>query len=196
MMINELQRKRLQQQFDLLSAQVKGHCVRTGLIMQIFTEQIIISAPSIPAENKIHINNNELILCARELGIYHHLGDSVTPDKSKDPEENLRDLLQSVFKSSRNANGYFARSLLDTMESHEERWNGSGLPRNLHGDEIPFWGRVCAIAEAYDTSFFLCAEHSQKKAMRELSDRAGSDFDPDLMEIFQLCSKKLHMLDS
>ena len=195
MMMNEIQKQKLQAQFDLLSPQIKGHCMRTSVVMQLFTEQIIGSVPALPEENGIRIRPDEIILFAREFGVYHHLADSLrnpaTPDGASTPQE----MLLSVFSSSRNASGCFAKGLLETMESHEEHWDGSGLPRGLRGRDIPFWGRICAIAETYDLACFSGRNSSRKRAMHELILRAGSDFDPDLIRIFQQCSGKLRMLD-
>ncbi|MCG5512949.1 HD-GYP domain-containing protein [Ectothiorhodospira shaposhnikovii] len=71
--------------------------------------------------------------------------------------------------------------------SHHEKWDGSGYPLGLSGEEIPISGRIAALADVFDA---LTSERTYKKAwsvqdalelIRELS---GSHFDPRLTELF------------
>ena len=34
--------------------------------------------------------------------------------------------------------------------THHERWDGSGYPRGLRGEEIPLGGRICAVSDVFD----------------------------------------------
>ncbi|MDR1813062.1 MAG: response regulator [Candidatus Fibromonas sp.] len=71
--------------------------------------------------------------------------------------------------------------------SHHERWDGSGYPRGLKGENIPLQGRLLAIADVYDA---LVSERPYKKALSH--DRAvkiivegkGTHFDPSLIDLF------------
>lgn len=71
--------------------------------------------------------------------------------------------------------------------SHHEKWDGSGYPYNLKGDEIPLLGRIMSIADVYDA---LTSERPYKKAftheeaVRIISESNGKHFDPALIEIF------------
>jgi putative two-component system response regulator len=70
---------------------------------------------------------------------------------------------------------------------HHEKWNGSGYPFGLKGDEIPLEGRVLAIADVYDA---LVSERPYKKpfsheeAVRIINEGSGSHFDPKCVELF------------
>lgn len=81
--------------------------------------------------------------------------------------------------------------LLDTAAiiawTHHEKFDGSGYPRGLRGDAIPFEGRVVAIADVFDA---LTSKRVYKPAFsvekaRELMDQgAGRHFDPGLLAVF------------
>jgi putative two-component system response regulator len=81
--------------------------------------------------------------------------------------------------------------ILQTGESialtHHERWDGSGYPRGLKGENIPLGGRICAIADVFDS---LSTPRSYKReitvedARHLIIDASGQLFDPRLVEIF------------
>ncbi len=64
---------------------------------------------------------------------------------------------------------------------HHERWDGSGYPDGLHGDDIPLGARVIFVADAYDamTNDRIYREKlSLEAALAELGDCSGTQFDP------------------
>jgi putative two-component system response regulator len=76
---------------------------------------------------------------------------------------------------------------------HHERWDGTGYPRGLKENEIPLIGRIMAIVDVYDA---LTSERpykpafSHQTAMQIIVDGSGTQFDPDLVEIFIQASKQ------
>lgn len=75
----------------------------------------------------------------------------------------------------------------DMAHYHHEKWDGSGYPCGLKGEEIPLCARIMAIADVYDA---LRSKRSYKeaysieKAMEIMRESSGTHFDPELLEIF------------
>ena len=70
---------------------------------------------------------------------------------------------------------------------HHERYAGHGYPFGLRGNEIPLGARIVAIADAYDAMvhdrpYKRAISHEQ--AIAELRRHAGTQFDPELVELF------------
>ncbi len=86
------------------------------------------------------------------------------------------------------ASGDFAHVAEDIL-AHHERWDGSGYPQGLKGEDIPLLARIAALVDAYEV---MINGRPYKKAMQleaikaELKKSAGTHFDPKLVEIFLL----------
>ena len=77
--------------------------------------------------------------------------------------------------------------LAEAIRHHHERWDGSGYPEGLVGEDIPLLSRMIAIVDAFDAMqrprSYRQAK-SKAEAMEELRLLAGSQFDPALVEVF------------
>ncbi|HFD81596.1 MAG TPA: two-component system response regulator [Gammaproteobacteria bacterium] len=70
--------------------------------------------------------------------------------------------------------------------SHHERWDGSGYPNGLAGEDIPLSGRIVAIADVFDaltTARPYKPAWSVEDTLRHIDDSAGSHFDPSLVPL-------------
>jgi putative two-component system response regulator len=71
--------------------------------------------------------------------------------------------------------------------THHEKWDGSGYPSGLAGEDIPLQGRIMALADVYDA---LVSERPYKKAfshgeaVKIIRDSRGTQFDPVLTDVF------------
>ena len=80
----------------------------------------------------------------------------------------------------------FLRPALDIPYCHHEKWNGSGYPRGLQGEEIPIAARIFAFIDVWDAITSDRPYHlamSKDQACQYIRENAGSHFDPNLVEI-------------
>ncbi len=79
------------------------------------------------------------------------------------------------------------KEVLQAVACHHERFDGSGYPRGLKGEEIPLIGKIIAIADSYSA---MCLDRpyrkgmSQDRVLAEMVAGAGIQFDPALTEVF------------
>jgi putative nucleotidyltransferase with HDIG domain len=81
----------------------------------------------------------------------------------------------------------FLKSALDIPYAHHEKWDGSGYPRGLRGDEIPLPARVFAVVDVWDA---LRSDRpyrpawSREKALAYIQENSGGHFDPKVVDHF------------
>lgn len=81
----------------------------------------------------------------------------------------------------------FLHPALDIPYCHHEKWDGSGYPRNLRGEEIPLAARIFAIVDVWDA---LTSERPYRKPMHPeevrklIREESGKHFDPKVVEAF------------
>ena len=79
------------------------------------------------------------------------------------------------------------RAVLPAVGGHHEKWDGSGYPRGLKGEDIPLMARIMSVADTYDAMTSHRAYRSALKhsvAVAELDRCAGTQFDPDVVQAF------------
>jgi len=78
-------------------------------------------------------------------------------------------------------------NILSCIQYHHERFDGTGYPEGLVGDQIPIGAKIIAISDAYDS---ITSDHPYRKplsndeAKNELLKCAGKQFDPNLLSVF------------
>jgi adenylate cyclase len=84
-------------------------------------------------------------------------------------------------------NNKFLKMAMHISYSHHEKWDGSGYPQGLKGDEIPLEARMMALADVYDA---LISKRVYKQALsfeesaEIIVNGRGSHFDPTLVDVF------------
>ena len=168
-------------------------------------------SPNLPAANLFHVVNilaetygldlkQRRLLCA--ACAYHDIGMSLIPDyllsnKSvisteekdilADHTLNGRDIILETVSD-------ISISAAEIALSHHERYDGSGYPYGLTGQEIPFFSRLFAVADVFDA---LCSKRFHREAFCpdeafELITCAHKfKFDPEILDNFRQCFNKL-----
>ena len=75
----------------------------------------------------------------------------------------------------------------DVARYHHEKWNGSGYPEGLSGNDIPLAARIMSVADVFDAvSEKRCYRDAMplEKCFEIISKGSGTDFDPVLVETF------------
>ena len=81
----------------------------------------------------------------------------------------------------------FLRPALDIPYCHHEKWDGSGYPQGLQGEQIPLAARIFAVADVWDA---LTSDQpyrkawSHEQAMEYISSQKGKHFDPRVVDLF------------
>ena len=103
-------------------------------------------------------------------------------------------LLSSERKLGHNS---FLHLAAEIAYTHQERWDGSGYPLGLKGEEIPLSGRIMAVADVYDA---LTNERPYKEAMSHdqtiayLKENSGILFDPEIIELMPEFEEKFYSI--
>ena len=81
----------------------------------------------------------------------------------------------------------YLRPALDIPGCHHEKWDGTGYPRGLKGEQIPIAARIFAVVDVYDA---LTSDRpyrkawSKKNAIQYILDEKGKYFDPRVVDVF------------
>ncbi|RLC29033.1 MAG: hypothetical protein DRH32_08030 [Deltaproteobacteria bacterium] len=80
---------------------------------------------------------------------------------------------------------------------HHERWDGTGYPKGLKGEEIPLSARIVALVDVYDA---ITSDRVYKKALshdetvRIIANERGKHFDPNIVDVFLANEKKFKQI--
>ena len=81
----------------------------------------------------------------------------------------------------------YLRPALDIPRCHHEKWDGSGYPNGLKGNEIPISARLFAVVDVWDaltSNRPYRAAWTKEKALAYIKEQSGKHFDPDVVELF------------
>ena len=96
-----------------------------------------------------------------------------------------RDTIRAAERNLGNAS--FLRIAREIAYTHHERWDGSGYPEGLKGEQIPVPGRLMALADSYDALTSKRVYKPQiphEKAVEIIIEEKGSHFDPEVVDAF------------
>jgi putative nucleotidyltransferase with HDIG domain len=136
----------------------------------------------------------EQVQTIRSAALLHDIGKLNLPDSILTKRDPLTDAEWDMIKHHPELGARILkyivglRDCVDTVLFHHERYDGNGYPRGLKGENIPRDARIMTIADSYDA---MTSERGYKKrplteeeAIRELKACSGTQFDPELVELF------------
>jgi putative nucleotidyltransferase with HDIG domain len=141
----------------------------------------------------------------RHAGMLHDIGKMATPDQVLNKKGALdhweREVIQRhpVLGSAMLTRVQFAGCARDWVLHHHERWDGTGYPDNLCGEEIPLETRIVSIVDAYDA---MTSDRPYRRAMthedavREIAAEAGTQFDPKVVEKFLELTREVNLAEA
>jgi putative nucleotidyltransferase with HDIG domain len=164
---------------DLRDRETEGHTQRVTALTQKLAHKM-----GVPEQELVHFKRGALL---------HDIGKMGIPDgillKPGDLTPKERELMQQ--------HPGLAYEMLDPIEflqpaiaipyCHHEKWDGSGYPRNLRGEDIPFAARIFAVVDVWDA---LTSDRPYREPMdsaevrQHIREGAGSHFDPQVVEAF------------
>ncbi len=137
--------------------------------------------------------SEETIAAARVAGLLHDVGKIGIPDSILRKPGKLTAEEYEVMKSHVTISTLIIHNLprlsdvIAGVAHHHERWDGCGYPNGVKGLDIPLLGRIMAIADAFSAMTLdrvYRAGMPLELALRQLEQGAGSQFDPELAEMF------------
>jgi hypothetical protein len=129
----------------------------------------------------------------RVAALLHDLGKLALPGEILDKPSSLTDVEWQVVGEHPRIGQVILEQATSMREAvpivlhHHERYDGTGYPHGLKGEEIPLGARIVAVADAYhamvhERPYKSALTHTQ--AMNELRRHAASQFDPTVVEVF------------
>jgi PAS domain S-box-containing protein/putative nucleotidyltransferase with HDIG domain len=170
---------------DLRDHETEGHTQRvTEMTMELA------EAMGIKAEELVNIRRGALLHDIGKMGVPDNI--LLKPDRLNDEEwEHMR--MHAVYAYNLLSNISYLRDALDIPYCHHEKWNGTGYPRGLKGEEIPMAARIFAVADVYDA---LTSDRPYRKgwgherALDYIREQSGSFFDPRVVDAFLAMNQK------
>ena len=148
---------------------------------------------------------NKMLSSLRKAAQMHDIGKIGIPDSVLNKVGRLTDEEYSEMKSHVVRGAEILKDftlvdhVVDGTRYHHERYDGRGYPDGLKGDEIPLFGRIIGVADAFDamTSNRVYRNHMDTDyVMNEMARGRGTQFDPDALDaFFRLIDKGVIDLD-
>lgn len=180
-----------------------GHIARTSDVVRIFMEYLKNECN----HRDISDHKEESIIKAAPLHDFGKIGipDRILnkPGRFTDEEyEQMKEhsakgavIVEKILRNSEDK--AFKKIAINIAHYHHEKWDGTGYPCGLKGEEIPFEARVMALADVFDA---LVSKRVYKESMSYdqafeiIEESCGTHFDPHLCKDFLNCRKKIEEL--
>lgn len=164
---------------ELRDKETEGHTQRVTAITEVLAKKLGINGTELE-----HIRRGSLLHDIGKMAIPDYIllkQGELTLTERKFMElhpEFAKDMLEKI---------EFLHPAMDIPYCHHEKWDGSGYPRNLRGEEIPFAARIFAVVDVWDA---LTSDRPYRKPLdpeqvrKHIREQSGKHFDPKIVEAF------------
>jgi response regulator RpfG family c-di-GMP phosphodiesterase len=164
---------------DTRDTETQGHSVRVSEYTVVIARRMGVEEPELT-----EIRRGALLHDVGKIGI----PDAVLRKPGKLTAEEWREMKLHPEIGGRILSGIkFLEKSLPVVMAHQERFDGSGYPRGLKGDEIPLGARIFAVVDTLDA---MTSDRPYRKALgyedarEEIIRNSGIQFDPKVVEVF------------
>jgi putative nucleotidyltransferase with HDIG domain len=141
-----------------------------------------------------------------EGGLLHDIGKIGIPENILTKPDMLTNEEYDLIKSHpkigydiiKHVSNFKGNGVLDVVLYHHERYDGSGYPKGLKGEDIPLNARIVAIADSFDamtSKRVYRTEQSLSYSLNEILNNKGTQFDPELVDIFLSMFEEHHYIE-
>jgi response regulator RpfG family c-di-GMP phosphodiesterase/PAS domain-containing protein len=164
---------------DMRDHETEGHTERVTEMTLRLAE-----AMGLKPEAMVHIRRGALLHDIGKMGI----SDSILLKTGPLDEEKWRIMrMHPVYAYELLSPIAYLKPALDIPYCHHEKWDGSGYPRGLKGEQIPLAARIFAVVDVYDalgSDRPYRAAWPEDKVRQYIQDQSGIHFDPQVVELF------------
>jgi len=164
---------------DLRDKETENHTRRVTEMTQRLAQRF-----GIGEDQMVHLRRGALLHDIGKLGIPDQIllkPGGLTEEEIKIMQSHPQLAYEMIFPIE------YLRPALDIPYCHHEKWDGTGYPRGLKGEEIPFAARLFAVVDVYDALTSdrpYRAAWSKEKALQYISEQSGKHFDPRVVDAF------------
>ena len=164
---------------DLRDKETEGHTLRVTSLAEELAREM-----GIPDLDIIHVRRGSLLHDIGKMGVPDRI--LLKPDKLTDDEwVIMRE--HPVYAYNLLSRIEFLRPALSVPHYHHEKWDGSGYPDGLKGEQIPLAARIFSIIDVFDA---LTSDRpyrpawSRDEAINYILEQSGAHFDPNVVKVF------------
>jgi putative nucleotidyltransferase with HDIG domain len=164
---------------DLRDKETEGHTQRVTTLTQKLAQNM-----GVDGSQQVHIKRGALLHDIGKMGIPD--GILLKPGKLTAEE---RELIQQhpTLAYEMLSPIEFLEPAIDIPYCHHEKWDGSGYPRGLRGDEIPIAARIFSVVDVWDALTSIRPYRNpmeNAEALQYIHEQSGAHFDPEAVETF------------
>jgi len=164
---------------DLRDRETEGHTLRVTELTKQMAKEV-----GMGEKELVHIQRGALLHDIGKMGVPDRI--LLKPDMLTDEEWKIMHK-HPIFAYEMLSPIGFLLPALDIPYCHHEKWDGTGYPRKLKGDEIPLVARIFAVVDVWDA---LTSNRpyrpawTKEQALEHIQEQSGKHFDPHVVEVF------------